>query len=323
MKKRNPLWNILFWSVISAAFVGPGTVTTAAKAGASYGFALLWALLFSTLACIVLQEAAARLPLIAGHNLGQAITKRYGKKSFLAFLAAGAILVGGIAYQAGNLLGATEGIALLWPTSKSLILFCLLIPCAVLLWYGSYQLIAKVLGGVVALMGISFVVVLVQLSLDWGSLFQGLLIPQMPSGSAWLVVGLIGTTIVPYNLFLGSGLSTGQGVKEMRQGLVVAILLGGLISMAILIVGSQVEGAFSFKALAATMEAQLGSWAVWLFGIGLMAAGFSSAITAPMAAAITVKSIFGGGKQRERLVWGGGLAIGFLFGVVSGQMARQ
>ncbi len=317
--KRNPIWNILFWSVISAAFVGPGTVTTAAKAGASFEFSLLWALLFSTLACVILQEAAARLPLLAGHNLGEAIAKRHGRKSFLAFLAAGAILVGGVAYQAGNLLGATEGIALLWPSSKTLILLCLLIPCALLLWLSSYQLIAKVLGGVVALMGIAFVIVLSRLELNWGEVFQGLMIPHMHDGSAWLVVGLIGTTIVPYNLFLGSGISAGQGVKEMRQGLIIAIVLGGLISMAILIVGTQVQGDFSFRALAGAMQAQLGPWAVWLFGFGLMAAGFSSAITAPMAAAITVKSIFGESLQRERIVWGSVLLIGFLFGVVSGQ----
>ena len=41
-----------------AAFIGPGTVTTASKAGAEYGFALMWALLFSVLATLVLQELA-------------------------------------------------------------------------------------------------------------------------------------------------------------------------------------------------------------------------------------------------------------------------
>ena len=49
------LLNVLFWSVISAAFIGPGTVTTASSAGATFGLQLAWALLFSTVACIVLQ----------------------------------------------------------------------------------------------------------------------------------------------------------------------------------------------------------------------------------------------------------------------------
>ncbi len=72
---KNKLLNILFWSVISAAFIGPGTITTASKAGALFGFDLLWALVFSTFACLVLQEAVARLAIHSGTNLGEAISE--------------------------------------------------------------------------------------------------------------------------------------------------------------------------------------------------------------------------------------------------------
>ena len=54
MKKR--FLNILFWSILSAAFIGPGTVTTAASAGAEFSYKLIWALIFSVIACYVLQE---------------------------------------------------------------------------------------------------------------------------------------------------------------------------------------------------------------------------------------------------------------------------
>ena len=66
------LLNILLWSVIAAAFIGPGTVTTAASSGARFGFALLWALLFSTVACLVLQEASARVAVVSGRTLALA-----------------------------------------------------------------------------------------------------------------------------------------------------------------------------------------------------------------------------------------------------------
>jgi len=79
IKKR--ILNILFWSVISAAFIGPGTVTTAASSGASYGTALLWALLFSTLACLLLQEAASRISIVTGKNLGQSISDYFENRS--------------------------------------------------------------------------------------------------------------------------------------------------------------------------------------------------------------------------------------------------
>ena len=57
---KGGLGSVLLWSVISAAFIGPGTVTTAANAGALFGTQLLWALLFSTLATILLQEGVVR-----------------------------------------------------------------------------------------------------------------------------------------------------------------------------------------------------------------------------------------------------------------------
>jgi manganese transport protein len=68
---------ILFWSVISAAFIGPGTVTTAASSGARFGYSLLWALLFSTVACLVLQEASARVTIVSGRTLAGAIRRRF------------------------------------------------------------------------------------------------------------------------------------------------------------------------------------------------------------------------------------------------------
>ena len=105
---KSRLSSMLFWSIVSAAFIGPGTVTTASNAGASYGYSLLWALIFSIVACTILQEAAARVTLISGLSLGEAIAERYHQRKSLLirlfiFLS---ILIGGIAYQAGNILGA-------------------------------------------------------------------------------------------------------------------------------------------------------------------------------------------------------------------------
>jgi len=70
------LLNILLWSVIAAAFIGPGTITTAARAGSDFRFALAWALLFSIIACLILQEASGRITVLTGKELGGAIRGR-------------------------------------------------------------------------------------------------------------------------------------------------------------------------------------------------------------------------------------------------------
>ncbi len=106
---------ILLWSVIAAAFIGPGTVTTAAAAGAGFGLALLWTLVFSTVACLVLQEASARLTLVSGRNLGQALRHRYPAGftgTAVLLLVLGGIVLGCAAYEAGNILGGVAGAVL-------------------------------------------------------------------------------------------------------------------------------------------------------------------------------------------------------------------
>ena len=66
-------WRLGPGLLVTAAFIGPGTVTTASRAGAQFGFALLWTLVFATCATIVLQEMAARLGIVARVGLTQAI----------------------------------------------------------------------------------------------------------------------------------------------------------------------------------------------------------------------------------------------------------
>ncbi len=117
MSTKQRILSVLFWSVVSAAFIGPGTITTAATSGAAYGTELLWALLFSTFACLLLQEAAARLTIVSGKNLGQAIVHQFDKsksKLRVLFLGLGAIVLVAAAYEMCNLLLAVSGMHLIF-----------------------------------------------------------------------------------------------------------------------------------------------------------------------------------------------------------------
>ncbi len=345
---KNRLLNILLWSVVSAAFIGPGTVTTATKAGATFGFDLLWALVFSTFACVLLQEAAARITIVSGLNLGQAIAKQFDGKStrtLVLILIIGAIIVGCAAYQTGNILGATAGLELVLPKEKIVALFgdgfvanyfkqimvlAMGIFAAVALSLPSLQSIAKVMGIVVMMMGLSFFTTAFYLDPDPEAIIRGSFIPTIPeeTGAGLIILGLIGTTVVPYDLFLGSGvLEKKQAVGEMRFGLSVAVILGGIISMAVLAVGTVIEGDFAYEALATALVDRVGGIAIFIFGFGMFAAGFSSAITAPLASAITARSLFEN-KNKEKwknqskhfkIVWGSVLLVGIMFGMAEVQ----
>jgi Mn2+/Fe2+ NRAMP family transporter len=285
---------VLFWSVISAAFIGPGTVTTAASAGAHHGFKLLWALAFSTLACLVLQEASARLTVVSGRDLGEAIRERFARGAFgdaVPVFVLVAVVLGCAAYEAGNLLGGVAGAVLTTGLPRTVLTLAAGGVAFTLLWLGTTRTVPRVLGGVVAFMGVAFLLTAIRLGPEPGPLVRGTLLPHLPPGSSLLVLGLIGTTVVPYNLFLGSGIARGQKLDELRFGLTVAVVLGGLISMAVLVVGTAVDPPLAFDALAEALRTRLGGWAESLLAYGLLAAGLSSAITAPLAAAVTARSL--------------------------------
>ncbi len=286
------LLNILFWSVIAAAFIGPGTVTTAARAGSDFHFALAWALLFSVVACLVLQEASGRITVLTGKELGEAIRARFG--GWVPMLVAAGIILGCAAYEAGNLLGGVAGMRLLVDVSPAVLTVITGVAAALLLATGNTRWIAGSLGALVALMGVAFVVTAVRLGPDIVDLLAGLLIPRIPVGSTILVLGLVGTTVVPYNLFLGSALARDSELGEMRWGLGVAVIGGGVISVGVLVVGTALGGGLEYERLAAVLDQRLGGGAGASLALGLFAAGFTSAITAPLAAALAARSLLGG-----------------------------
>lgn len=317
---------IFLWSAVAAAFIGPGTVTTAASAGASHGAALMWAVLFSILATFVLQEAAARLTIATRSDLAEVLRERFPTglaRAATLVLAGGAVLVGSIAYEAGNILGGVAGAALALDLPGPVLTAGLGALAAFLLALGSPGRIAQGLAVLVALMGAGFLVTAAVLAPPIGEVAAGLAVPRIPDGAALTVVALIGTTVVPYNLFLGSSLARGISLAETRFGLAVAIAFGGIITLGIMVVGAALEGEFGFGALDALLRARIGEWAGTGLALGLFAAGLSSAVTAPLAAALTVRGLIGDAADprwaangwRFRGVWGAVLAAGVVFGI--------
>ena len=318
--------------LVTAAFIGPGSVATASAVGANFGFVLLWALLFSLIATIMLQEMAARLGLVSGEGLSQALRTTF-KNPLLSriavLLVVSAIGIGNAAYEAGNISGAALGLQSL--TALPIWLCAILMGglAALLLGGGGYRLLEPILILLVLMMSAVFVVTMLLIDIDYGAMFSGLLIPSIPTGSALTVIALIGTTVVPYNLFLHAslvqekwrGVERRQAIAESRTDTIVSIGLGGMITLAVMSTSAvaffQTEVAFSASSLATQLEPVLGSAANSFFAFGLLAAGLTSAITAPLAAAYAVSGALGWpasfADRRFRDVWMLVLLVGTLF----------
>ncbi|UCS92926.1 Nramp family divalent metal transporter [Echinicola marina] len=293
-------------TLVMAAFIGPGTVTVCTLAGVKFGYELIWALLLSILATILLQEMSARIGLINQKGLieivRQELKHKWPKIAALSLIII-AIVVGNAAYEAGNISGAVLGLN----GFKKLPFFNTYSPYPIivgllawsLLMSGSYKKVASFMLVIVLTMSAVFLLTAI-MGAPQLRLVLGGLVPSINTNNIITIGALIGTTVVPYNLFLHAALVTKkwQGSKDLKYAqldTIISVSLGGLVSIAILITGSlgSAEKIDSVLDLAESLVPLFGKAAPYFLGVGLFAAGITSSITAPLAAGLVICGCFG------------------------------
>ncbi len=299
----NPFKKLGPATLITAAFIGPGTVTLCAKAGIEFGLSLLWALLIALVITLVFQEMAARIGIVTQNGLAEVIRSHIKNpivNGFVTLLILSAIVIGNAAYEAGNLNGAVLGLEALFGSQQKVFYPWIIGAIAmVLLLLGSLRFLEKLLIGLVVFMSVSFLITAVLTAPRLLPLLKGLFVPSINDDNLYTVIALIGTTVVPYNLFLHASLAKErwkrtEQLEESRTDTLFAIALGGVISMAILVSASAIdqEKLLSVLDLSSGLEPLFGSFAKILTGLGLFAAGITSALTAPVAAAYVANACF-------------------------------
>ncbi|WP_295688316.1 Nramp family divalent metal transporter [uncultured Brevibacterium sp.] len=295
--------------MVAGAFVGTGTITTSIVAGTEHGYQLLWAsVTFAVVLVIVLQEMVARLALASGSTLAQLVRSKLGV--WMSIIAVLAIFGGNVVYSVGNLNGvslATSGFPgslppLFWVTVVTLIYWLLLM-------IGKFAILEKTVTALVVLMSLVFLVDMVITRPDYGAVAQGLIVPQFSPSQVLLVTGLIGTTVVPYNLFLHSSALLEKrwhldpkGFKPVAQmDTIIPVFIGGIVTMAIGVVAATVlnpqflAGSLSIEDatdMSIALEPILGPMAYVFFNIGLFAAAVSSMPMAAISAAYVTTESF-------------------------------
>ncbi|MDG2147189.1 MAG: divalent metal cation transporter [Flavobacteriaceae bacterium] len=299
--------------LITAAFIGPGTLTVCTIVGVNSGTLLLWAILFSVIITIITQNIAAKISWETKKGLAQVLLEHSNtplKKWSLIILLISAIFFGNSAYEAGNITGAKIGIQqIIGSKFFDLLSFdilpliiCFLISIIYLI--GSSELIKKILLIIVVFMSFSFIFAAIITKPDFLSILSGLFIPRFNTNQLTLLLSVMGTTIVPYNLFLHSALvknmSSVTDFKQIRMDTIISVSIGGLISLCIVLAAanSGLKSVESVSDLGISLSPIYGELSEYFISIGLFGAGLSSAITAPLAASYVVSECFNW-KQRE------------------------
>ncbi len=295
-------------AMVTAAFIGPGSLTTATVTGASSGLALAWSLLFALIATVVLQELAVRSALSTQRDLA-ALAREFGGplwgRWLIAPLIVTAIGIGNAAYQSGNLTGAALGLATFFPDRFAVLILCLSAMAVALILTNCYRWLELLLVALVIMMAVLFLGLAVVLLPDLLALSADRLRPRLSHEDTLLILALIGTTIVPYNLFLHAtaarrkweGCPLPVALREARWESCLAISIGAGITLAIMVVATVLLEAPSDRpilyALIHQVEQRLPGMGGALVAAGLFAAGCSSALAAPIAAGWAVCGALG------------------------------
>ncbi len=285
--------------LVTVGFIDPGNWASNMAAGSQFGYALLWVVTLSTLMLIVLQHNAAHLGIVTGECLAESIThhlpRAWSRVILISALAAcvatmmAEVLGGAIALQMLFGLPVRVGAGLVATASLGLLLT------------NSYQRVERWIIGFVSLIGISFLVEVSLVDIDWSRATAAWVVPSMPAGSSAVVAPVLGAVVMPHNLFLHSEIIqsqkfNAQGPDVVQERLdhefvdtLFSMLVGWAINSAMVllaastfwVVGTPVT---DLMGAAQTLEPLLGQGATVVFACALLLAGISSSVTAGMAA---------------------------------------
>lgn len=294
--------------IIAAAIIGPGTVTTSSVAGATYGYEALWIVILACVVSYFYQEPAIRITLRKNTALMEGVRQHVGKPASGFLLVA--MIMGAIAFQAGNFTGAAMALNYFVPeVSITAWALTMTIAALVIAWLGAYTLLENINKVLIGLMVVAFVITGFVSGPSIGDLVSEGFSFRIPGGDYWMVLALLATTLPP-NTVLGLSAflkqkyaSVGDRIpsRELtlsRFDLRFNMLITALITAAIVICagavihpqGLEITGAGD---MAIQLTPLLGRFAGVSFALGLWAAGFSSGLYQTSLAPILMNQAFG------------------------------
>ena len=296
--------------LISIGYMDPGNWATDIEAGSRYGYSLLFVVVLSSLAAMVLQCLSMRLGIVTGQDLAQLSSARYSP-----MVARGQWLLAELSIVACDLaevLGGALAFHLLFKCSLTVgVLLTAFDTLIVLGLKGkNFRDLEAIMLGLVATIGLGYVIELALVQPHWPSVLQGM----VPSWSAvsereplYLAIGILGATVMPHNLYLHSSIVQTRAVKRdagsiasaiglSRIDTLVSLTLALLINAAILILAAAAFNATGHNQVTEIEDAYkllapiVGTgFAAVLFAITLLASGQSSTFTGTIAGQVIME----------------------------------
>ena len=315
-------------AIVTSAFIGPGTITTTTLAGVNYRFELLWAILFSGFALIVLMEMASRIGIISNHDITEGAIASFSNSKIAKYVITGVVVLTLFAtafgFEAGNLIGGSLGLADVLNIPQwggALILGGAAFYAVVV---GTAKTLETIMSIFVGLMGIIFVLTMLLVNPDYGEVLTGFVPTSIPEGSGVTIIALIGTTLIGINLLMQAVTAaekwdTPEDLEASKFDSAFNVGIGVIITAAIIITsgvvlygtGTEVDTPLVFSQM---LEPVLGSYARIIGNVGIAAAGLSSSIATPLILKVVLARMFRWDPNDIRARIAGGTAV--IFGTI-------
>jgi len=276
-------------------------ITTYSVAGARFGYSLLWTLIPTTVALVVIQEMIARMGVITGKGLSDLIRENYGVKSTF-FMMIG-LFIANLGTTVSNFAGWAASMEIVGLSKYVMVPFGAM-AIWILVTRGSYRVVERILL-FACLLYFGYVMSGMMAHPDWGLVFKRTVLPDVKWDNEYiyLSIAIIGTTITPWMQFYLQSSIAEKGIKKEEYGaskldVIVGCSITDIIAFFIIVtcattlfsagirIDEAAEAAHALKPLA-------GNYASLIFAVSLANASLLGAIIVPLATAYYICEAMG------------------------------
>ncbi|MEZ6051529.1 MAG: Nramp family divalent metal transporter [Planctomycetaceae bacterium] len=271
--------------VTACVVIGPGSILTSSKVGATHGFAMTWVVVASVIFMMVYMSLGAKLGVVTGESAGDLVARTAGRP-VAALIGIGVFFIAAT-FQFGNNLGVDSAVKAYFDWNGTMLVFNAIAIAFLFLFQDLYKALERLMSGFVGLMLVAFAFNLA-FALANRTPPDAALIPKSSGEIDLSLLGLVGTTFVVPAAYYQSYLVRfkGWGVKDLKNGLTDARVGSALMALITLMIMANAATVFYGKVsgdqlasvgdVAAQLESAFGPKGRALFCIGLFSAAYSS-----------------------------------------------
>ncbi|MBK4716170.1 MULTISPECIES: Nramp family divalent metal transporter [Tenebrionibacter/Tenebrionicola group] len=288
--------------IAAIGYIDPGNFATNIQAGASFGYQLLWVVVWANLMAMMIQTLSAKLGIATGRNLAEHIRDRFARPLVWVWWIQAEIIA--MATDLAEFIGAAIGFKLILGVSllQGAVLTGIATFLILMLQRRGQKPLEKVIGGLLLFVAAAYIVELVFSQPQIAALSVGMIVPSLPNREAvFLAAGVLGATIMPHVIYLHSSLTQNLhdgNAKERfcatKWDVSIAMAIAGFVNLAMMATAAAFHfsghtGVADLDEAYVTLKPLLGDAAAVIFGLSLVAAGLSSTVVGTLAGQVVMQ----------------------------------